>query len=126
MRQNSQGVIETTLLELVDALSTSAEDDREVVAYDGVHGAAKEQRGDVLLDAGAHQLRVEFFQGGGGQVLDLAYAGPGGERVKLATRKQAPARVTPIDVVPPRLIERPGSASRRTACSAVVFCPPSS
>ena len=73
-------------------------DDREVVAYDGVHGAAKEQRGDVALQAGAHQLRVEFFQGGGGQVLELAYAGPGGERVKLATKKQAPARVTPIAV----------------------------
>ena len=44
-------------------------DDQEIVAYDGVHGASEEQRGAVALAAGPHQLRVEFFQGGGGQSL---------------------------------------------------------
>ncbi|MAD34003.1 MAG: hypothetical protein CMJ88_09615 [Planctomycetes bacterium] len=73
-------------------------DDREVVAYDGVHPASKEQRGDVELTAGAHQLRVEFFQGGGGQVLDLAYAAAGGPRRALSTKKRARPRVTPISV----------------------------
>jgi len=73
-------------------------DDREVVAYDGVHGASEEQRGVVDLAAGPHQLRVEFFQGGGGQSLLLDVAGPDGERRKLWTRKQRPARITPIAV----------------------------
>ena len=73
-------------------------DDKEVVAYDGIHGASEEQRGAVSLAAGPHQLRVEFFQGGGGQSLVLDVAGPDGERRKLWTRKQRPARVTPIAV----------------------------
>jgi azurin len=73
-------------------------DDREVVAHDGVHPANAEQRGSVALTAGAHQLRVEFFQGGGGQVLKLALAGPDGKRRKLWTRQAKAARVTPIAV----------------------------
>ncbi|MGC6487622.1 MAG: PA14 domain-containing protein [Planctomycetota bacterium] len=73
-------------------------DGREVVSYDGVHGASEEQRGVVSLAAGPHQLRVEFFQGGGGQSLVLDVAGPDGERRKLWTKKQRPARVTPIAV----------------------------
>jgi len=73
-------------------------DDREVVGYDGVHPASKEQKGTVQLQAGAHQLRVEFFQGGGGQVLQLAFAGPDGVRRKLSTRKAKAARMTPISV----------------------------
>lgn len=81
-------------------------DDQEVVAYDGVHGAAKEQRGQVFLAAGAHQLRLEFFQGGGGQVLDFAYAGPDGKRRDLSTRRRAPPRVTPIAVVDDAVVMR--------------------
>ena len=73
-------------------------DDQEVVAYDGIHGASEEQRGAVALAAGPHQLRVEFFQGGGGQSLVLDVAGPDGARRKLWTKKQRPARVTPIAV----------------------------
>ena len=73
-------------------------DGREVVAYDGVHAADEEQRGVVELTAGSHQLRVEFFQGAGGQSLVLDVAGPSSERRKLWTRKQRPARVTPISV----------------------------
>ena len=81
-------------------------DDREVVAYDGVHGAAKEQRGEVVLAAGPHQLRLEFFQGGGGQVLDFAYAGPDGKRRELSTRTKAPPRVTPIAVIDHAVVMR--------------------
>jgi azurin len=81
-------------------------DDREVVAYDGVHGAAKEQRGEVSLAAGAHQLRLEFFQGGGGQVLDFAYAGPDGKRLSLSTRQRAQPRVTPIPVLDDAVVMR--------------------
>ncbi len=73
-------------------------DDREVVSYDGVHGASEEQRGVVKLAAGPHQLRVEFFQGRGGKSLLLDVEGPDGERRKLWTKKERPARVTPISV----------------------------
>ena len=40
-------------------------DGKMVVEYDGLHPASKEQKGAVELTAARHDLRVEFFQGGG-------------------------------------------------------------
>ncbi|HTI10803.1 MAG TPA: PA14 domain-containing protein, partial [Puia sp.] len=47
-----------------------------VVNNDGVHSVL--QKGVVLnLTAGSHPIRLDYFQGTGGQTLTLAYAGPG-------------------------------------------------
>lgn len=58
-------------------------DGTEVVAHDGIHGLGKERKGSVELTAGRHVLRVEFFQGGGGQALRVDVEGPGLRRHKL-------------------------------------------
>jgi PKD repeat protein len=47
-----------------------------VVDNDGSHGA-NEKSGVATLTAGAHQIRVEYFENGGGQSLDVNYSGPG-------------------------------------------------
>ncbi|MFT4516332.1 MAG: azurin [Planctomycetota bacterium] len=70
-----------------------------IVEYDGQHGPAKEQKGDVELTAGRHLLRVEFFQGGGGKALRLAYSGPDKQRHDLSNNKnEIETKVTPISV----------------------------
>lgn len=70
-----------------------------IVEYDGLHGPAKEQNGTVELTAGRHPLRVEFFQGGGGKALRIAYEGPEKKRRNLSNNKnEVQARVTPIAV----------------------------
>jgi len=53
--------------------------DRLVVDNDGRHGSF-EVKGQVILGAGLHPVRVEYFQGVGFQDLQLEYAGPGSER----------------------------------------------
>jgi hypothetical protein len=48
----------------------------EVVNNDGVH-ASQERSGTIGLKAGKHAIRVEFFEVGGGEVLEVRYSGPG-------------------------------------------------
>ena len=48
----------------------------EVVSNDGLHGS-QERSGTIGLKAGKHAIRVEFFEAGGGEVLEVRYAGPG-------------------------------------------------
>jgi hexosaminidase len=47
-----------------------------VVDNDGLH-AATEKRGPVILKAGRHPIRVEYFQAGGARALEVSYEGPG-------------------------------------------------
>ncbi|HEX2131074.1 MAG TPA: family 16 glycoside hydrolase [Actinophytocola sp.] len=51
-------------------------DDQLVIDHDGLHGAEPKD-GAVTLSAGHHSLRIEFFEAGGGQVLQLAWRTPG-------------------------------------------------
>ncbi len=48
----------------------------EVVSNDGLH-APQERSGQIGLKAGKHAIRVEFFEAGGGEVLEVRYSGPG-------------------------------------------------
>ncbi len=47
-----------------------------VVDHDGTHGAT-EKAGAVTLNAGTHELRVEYFENAGGEALEVSYSGPG-------------------------------------------------
>ncbi len=47
-----------------------------VVNNDGLHGTV-EASGNIFLTAGAHSIRVAFFEAAGDQVLKVAYQGPG-------------------------------------------------
>ncbi|MEZ6038248.1 MAG: PA14 domain-containing protein [Planctomycetota bacterium] len=73
-------------------------DDREIVLYDGLHEPGKEQEGVVELTAGAHQLRIEYFQRAFDQALRVAFAGPDSPRVALSGELILPDKVVPIAV----------------------------
>jgi len=47
-----------------------------VVDNDGDHGVT-EKAGKIDLTSGTHEIRVEWFNGGGGGWLDTYYQGPG-------------------------------------------------
>jgi alpha-N-arabinofuranosidase len=51
-------------------------DKKVLVDNDGRH-AAQEQSGTVILKAGFHEIKVGFFQGPGGKVLEASISGPG-------------------------------------------------
>ncbi len=51
-------------------------DDTVVIDHDGLHGAEPKE-GTVALDAGFHDLRVEYFENGGDNVLRLEWRPPG-------------------------------------------------
>lgn len=57
---------------------------RLTIDNDGLH-APLEKSGQVALAKGWHKIRVDFFQKGGGRVLGLAWAGPGGGAKKSVT-----------------------------------------
>ncbi len=51
-------------------------DGNVVVDNDGVHGN-RSRAGKVQLKQGAHRLEVQYFEGGGGETLEVFWAGPG-------------------------------------------------
>ena len=63
-----------------------------VVDNDGLHGA-QERNGQIGLKAGKHAITVTFFERGGGEVLNVSYAGPGIS--KTAVPAGALSRVAP-------------------------------
>ncbi|MEZ6098323.1 MAG: PA14 domain-containing protein [Pirellulaceae bacterium] len=54
-------------------------DGNSVIDNDGLHGMS-EKRGRVRLDAGLHEITVTYFDNGGGDGLQVAWAGPGFRR----------------------------------------------
>ena len=50
-------------------------DGKKVVEHDGVHGATEIKQGAVKLTAGAHDVRVEYFQATGEAEIYLAWKG---------------------------------------------------
>jgi len=52
-------------------------DGREVILYDGVHGEGASKTATISLQSGRLPIRLEYFQGGGGKGLSLAWSGPG-------------------------------------------------
>lgn len=51
-------------------------DDKLVIDNDGVHGVESKEA-TIPLGAGAHSIRVDWFEKSGGEELSLAWAGPG-------------------------------------------------
>lgn len=44
--------------------------------FDGMRAIAYDTA-TFFLDAGPHTIRLEYMQGGGGQILDVQWSGPG-------------------------------------------------
>jgi hexosaminidase len=56
--------------------------DRAVVNHDGFHGNV-EKSGQVALRKGLHPFLLRYFDGGGGNDLQLLYEGPGIEKQQI-------------------------------------------
>ena len=52
-------------------------DGKQVISHDGLRGESPPMVGGTLLTAGSHDLKVEYFQAGGGKVLQLSWLRPG-------------------------------------------------
>jgi hypothetical protein len=104
-RDNEVGAVFTGYVEVASAgdwtFYTESDDgsrlfigEDAVVDNDGLHGMA-EEAGTIGLDAGLHEIRVEFFENGGGAGLLVRYQGPG----------------QPKSIVPPAAWFRPASCA---------------
>ncbi|MEZ6129958.1 MAG: PA14 domain-containing protein [Planctomycetaceae bacterium] len=58
-------------------------DDKLLINHDGLHGFS-EKKTDVELSAGAHSFVVTYFDNGGGDGLEVQWAGPGFRKQKIA------------------------------------------
>lgn len=84
-------------------------DDKMVTNHDGVHPDGEAVSGKVSLTRGAHNLRVEYFEAGGGEVLKVAWSGPGFTVKPLSTGTlSAPGSATEmlLDVIDEPLVVR--------------------
>ena len=61
-------------------------DDKLLVNHDGLHGMS-EKSASVELAAGIHKLVVTYFDNGGGDGLQVTWAGPGFEKQPIAADK---------------------------------------
>jgi hypothetical protein len=55
-------------------------DNQVVVDHDGSHGADSEKSGKISLGEGLHDIKLQYFQAGGGMFLEVRYAGPETEK----------------------------------------------
>ncbi len=55
-------------------------DNQMVVDNDGAHSADSEKSGKISLTKGMHDVKLQYFQAGGGMFLEVKYSGPGIER----------------------------------------------
>ena len=71
-------------------------DGKVVVDNDGVHGMNR-KKGSVELDAGRHDVVVEFFEQGGGEELEVTFSAPGIDKQRLDQSMVASAPETPLE-----------------------------
>ena len=98
-------------------------DDKVVAELDGVH-ATLNKTGRVRLDRGRHKVVVGYFQGGGEEVLDVEYEGPGVTRRPLASSlvpTEAPRPSKPV-TASERFISDPAKLDRGRALFASIGC----
>ncbi|MCX6856167.1 MAG: hypothetical protein NTV80_14820, partial [Verrucomicrobia bacterium] len=73
---------------------------RMVVEYDGIHPSGTVKDGSIQLEAGDHELRYEYFQGGG-------------EIAVFAAWKGANFDITPLSAWQPESIKKAGKAKKQ-------------
>ena len=98
-------------------------DGEQVAANPGMHPATRKQ-GKRKLEAGAHDLRVGFTQGGGGAELQVFWSGPGVEEQQIPATV-ATTSVTslvppdvPVAALPAEQVARGRAAARAARCDA--------
>ena len=94
-----------------------------VAANPGMHAATRKQ-GKRTLTAGAHELRVGFTQGGGGDVLEVFWSGPGVEEQQIPAAAATTAVTKLVHAArqladaPDPVIARGRQAARAARCDA--------
>lgn len=73
--------------------------DKVVVDNDGIH-PEQTREGRIDLPAGVHPLRIEFFEAGGGEELDVEVIPPRGPRRSVLTLVTPDAAGTPLAPLP--------------------------
>ncbi len=73
-------------------------DGEQVVAFDGIHPFGF-RRGTKKLEAGVHRLRIEYFEQGGEERLDLEIEGPGLGRTPIAQLVQSTEQAAPAKAI---------------------------
>lgn len=67
---------------------------KEVVNNDGLHGNI-EKSGNISLNVGQHDIKVEYFEKTGGEVLGVNYAGPGISKQPIPPHKLFKPEISP-------------------------------
>lgn len=73
-------------------------DGQEVIKFDGIHPFSF-RRGQKRLEAGMHRIRIDYFEGGGQERLELEMEGPGAGRSPAAlwvTSSEKPDALKPL------------------------------
>jgi len=73
--------------------------DRLVVEHDGIHPETTRD-GEIDLPAGVHPLRIDYFEAGGGEALDVEVIPPRGPRRSALAVVTPAADGTPLDPLP--------------------------
>lgn len=81
-------------------------DGEMVVEFDGTHGATGFVKGVVTLEAGAHQLELQYFQNAGGKDIMLALTGSGIERTLFTKSDMAEDQPTHLHAMNEALVVR--------------------
>ena len=98
-------------------------DSKPVAENPGMHGATRKQ-GKLRLTAGPHELRVGFTQGGGGDVLEVFWAGPGVDEqpIPAAAATTAVTKLVhaprQLEVASDAVVARGREAARAARCDA--------
>jgi mono/diheme cytochrome c family protein len=101
-------------------------DGRQVVVNDGIHPES-ERHGEVVLEAGVHPIRIDFFEAAGGEVLHLdvvpprrprrsalEYVTPSASGRPLASMESVPPGAFAVD---PALVAEGREAFGRVGCA---------
>ncbi len=64
--------------------------DQLIVDNDGDHGM-RERSGEIILEAGYHPIRIQMFEIGGGQGLEVYYQGPDSQMAGFDSEMELPA-----------------------------------
>jgi hypothetical protein len=89
-------------------------DGKHVVFNDGLHGL-QESNGKITLGQGAHVIRVEFFEAGGGQQLSVRWRGPGFDKQAILAKRLShnplPSKPSPDSADDAAATDGPSTAS---------------
>ena len=65
-----------SLIHISDDGSSLFIDGKNIILVDGIHGP-EDMTGSVMLKKGLHEIRMDYFEAGGGEEINFYMEGPG-------------------------------------------------